>query len=273
MYVPDTPFRLNCDIGERGPDHPTDLELMRWIDIANIACGGHAGDRTSVEVFRTLALERGVTPAAHLSYPDRAGFGRSSMDISIDRLLTSLEEQYALLPEATTIKFHGALYHDSCRRPDLATALAGWLVKAGITTVITMPDSSLAGACAGTGLTIVPEAFAERRYHLDEDTGALTLLNRARPGASIDTVEEALAQATCVFRAGTVTAIVDLDEGTSVEREAPLHAETICVHSDSAIALDLVRKLSEFQRRERAAQQAQQELQAQQAQPPHTVKE
>ncbi len=35
---------INCDIGERGPDHPVDIELMSYIQIINLACGSHAGD-------------------------------------------------------------------------------------------------------------------------------------------------------------------------------------------------------------------------------------
>ena len=61
---------INCDIGERGADHPQDRELMAYIHIANIACGGHAGDETSIEAFRALAEKHEVEVSAHLSYPD-----------------------------------------------------------------------------------------------------------------------------------------------------------------------------------------------------------
>lgn len=37
-------LKINCDMGERGQAHPVDDQLMAMIDIANIACGGHAGD-------------------------------------------------------------------------------------------------------------------------------------------------------------------------------------------------------------------------------------
>ena len=40
-------MKINCDIGERGIDNLTDLALMKLIDIANIACGGHAGDASA----------------------------------------------------------------------------------------------------------------------------------------------------------------------------------------------------------------------------------
>ncbi|MBE0665952.1 MAG: LamB/YcsF family protein, partial [Candidatus Aminicenantes bacterium] len=59
-------MRINCDIGERGHDHPVDRRLMEVIHIANLACGGHAGNSASVQAFRALAEENGVELAAHL---------------------------------------------------------------------------------------------------------------------------------------------------------------------------------------------------------------
>jgi 5-oxoprolinase (ATP-hydrolysing) subunit A len=251
--VPISPrrVRLNCDMGERGPDHPTDRELMRWIDIANIACGGHAGDEASVRAFLELAREHEVTVTAHLSYPDRENFGRKSMDISPSRLRTSLAEQHALLPEIRTVKFHGALYNESCRRDDLAAVLTDWLLRAGITAVVTMPDSALARTCTQAGITVLAEAFAERRYRLDTSTGSLSLVDRDRADASIHTVDEAVHQAEGIIRRGEVTALVDelsagadMDGRSATGRTVSLQVETICIHSDSAIALPLVRELA-----------------------------
>ena len=42
---------VNCDLGERGIAHPIDDQLIKYIDIANIACGGHAGDQQSVDYY------------------------------------------------------------------------------------------------------------------------------------------------------------------------------------------------------------------------------
>ena len=49
---------INCDMGERGPAHPGDLRLLEAVHIANIACGGHAGDAQSARVLlaRCIAL-------------------------------------------------------------------------------------------------------------------------------------------------------------------------------------------------------------------------
>jgi UPF0271 protein len=231
-------IRINCDIGERGGDHPVDLELMKRIHIANIACGGHAGDIDSVAVFRRLALDNGVEISAHLSYPDRGGFGRRSMDMPPDRLLESLDEQHAQIPDAVMVKFHGGLYNDSIVRKDLADALAGWLVRKSIESVITAHDSALAVAARERGLGVIAEVFAERRYRLDSVSNRIRLMERENPMAVIHDVDDAVRQAMTMMRYG----FVDAHDGESV-RKVPVRCETICIHSDSAIALDLAERL------------------------------
>ncbi len=243
-------IRINCDIGERGPDHPVDRELISWIDIANLACGGHAGDPGSVEAFRRLADARGVLVSAHLSYPDRENFGRRSLDIPVARLLESLEEQYTLLPEVTLVKFHGALYNDSCRRADLARDLASWLRGTACRTVITLPDSPLAEACRAVEMGVMAEAFAERRYRTVPGEDRVVLVSRDKPYASIHDLEEATAHAEGIIRRGEVIALEegDPDGEYSRRRTGGLLVDTICIHSDSTIALPLAQRLASLTR-------------------------
>lgn len=234
---------INCDIGERGPDNETDLELMRWIDIANLACGGHAGDYVSVDAFRRLADKNRVIVTAHLSYPDREGFGRKSLGIPVSDLIASLEDQYALLPGVETVKFHGALYNDSCRNDDLARELAAWLARMQCKRVLTLPGSALDGACRAVGIEVLAEAFAERRYLVDPETGTVSLVGRDRPDASIETVEEAVSQAEMIALRGELNVSSRGGSDTTI-RTVPVRADTICIHSDSVIAIPLARKLA-----------------------------
>jgi len=139
---------INCDIGERGPDHPVDRRLMEVVHLASLACGGHAGDAGSVKVFRALAEKNGVRLAAHLSYPDRPNFGRKAMTISGPALLASLEEQLGLLPGVRRVKFHGALYNEASRDAVLAKTLARWLKRAGIREILA-PAGAEITRCAG----------------------------------------------------------------------------------------------------------------------------
>lgn len=239
-------IRINCDIGEREPDNKVDIELMNYIHIANIACGGHAGNEETVSVFRKLARENDVEVSAHLSYPDRANFGRVSMDISIGDLKKSLDEQYKMMPDIKMVKFHGGLYNDCSRDPVLAEHLCQWLVANEIEKIITPDQSELANAVVAGGLSVIPEAFAERRYDYNPETRRLSLVDRRKPYASIHDCSEALEHSANILNKGFLNAITELEDGTIKTDKRSISAETICIHSDSEIALELALKLSEL---------------------------
>ena len=122
-------MKINCDIGERGIDNKVDQQLMTLIDIANIACEGHAGDQDSVDFFRDLAKKNNVLVTAHLSYPDKENFGRLSMEIAQKDLLEFLDQQYSLMSDVKAVKFHGALYNDLNNNVKLANWVFEWLIQ------------------------------------------------------------------------------------------------------------------------------------------------
>src|SRR5947209_715141 len=62
---------LNADLGEIDGD----VALLETITSANIACGGHAGDESSMARALNEARQHMVIVGAHPSYPDRPGFG------------------------------------------------------------------------------------------------------------------------------------------------------------------------------------------------------
>lgn len=231
-------IQINCDIGERGPLHDEDRQLMAFIHIANLACDGHAGDKETVAAFRALAAERGVGISAHLSYPDKPNFGRNTMALPEAELLASLDAQLALLPGVKMVKFHGALYNDACRDAALAGLLAGWLMRNDIAALLAPADSELAAAARRLGVTVLREAFIDRRYAWDADTGHLRLAPR-KGGGVITDVAEALAQADEIIAHGRVN--VSGNPAAPDWRE--IKADTVCLHSDSAIALELAKKL------------------------------
>ncbi len=241
---------INCDIGEQGPLHESDRALMEFIHIANIACDGHAGDKESVAAFRALAEQRGVRIAAHLSYPDKPNFGRACMAISDEDLLAALDAQLALLPGVKLVKFHGALYNQACRDARLAELLAGWLKRAGVSGVLAPADSELCAAVYKLSLAVFREAFLDRRYSYDGTAGHLRLVSRGAGNAIITDVGEALAQAGEITKRGRVN--VSGDPARPAWK--PVKADTVCIHSDSPIALELARKLrAELDQTEKAA--------------------
>lgn len=216
---------INCDIGERGTAHIIDDKLMGMIDIANIACGGHAGDKESVKYYINLAQENHVKITAHLSYPDIANFGRQVLDISDSELLDSLDEQYALISEVKTVKFHGALYNEVNINEHLAKLLLKWLEKHEIKEILT-PSNSLLNTLKST-VKVLHEAFLDRRYIIKDDK--LQLSPRSHPNAVITDPQLALKQ----FK--------EIKSGQLLAQE--LRADTLCLHSDNTHALEILKAI------------------------------
>src|SRR6266508_2176833 len=69
---------LNADLGESfgawriGADDA----LLKLVTSANVACGFHAGDPSTMRAVCASAAARGVAVGAHVGYRDLAGFGR-----------------------------------------------------------------------------------------------------------------------------------------------------------------------------------------------------
>src|SRR6478609_1234756 len=109
---------INCDMGEL-EDAALEAALMEHVTSANIACGGHAGDESTMERTALLALERGVRIGAHPGYPDRANFGRIEMPMTGSEIAQTVFEQIGRLEAVVRrlggkivhVKPHGALYN------------------------------------------------------------------------------------------------------------------------------------------------------------------
>ena len=111
---------LDIDLGEL-PDEPE--ALYACAHLANIACGGHAGDEASMRRAVALCIAHGTRVGAHPSYTDRAGFGRRPMEMAAGDLRTSVAEQCARLlahalrvREVTGVVVRDADAHRTARR-------------------------------------------------------------------------------------------------------------------------------------------------------------
>jgi UPF0271 protein len=87
---------------------------------------------------------------------------------------------------------------------------------------------ALEACCIASNLEVSREAFTDRAY---EPGG--TLRARSLPGALIDDADRAAAQAVEIALHERVT----LADGSSLA----MHADTLCVHSDSPHALEIAR--------------------------------
>ncbi|MGZ3726377.1 MAG: 5-oxoprolinase subunit PxpA [Pseudobdellovibrio sp.] len=231
---------LNLDAGEM-PEALADGSeeaLYQIVSSVNIACGGHAGDESSMKRAVELALKYNLNIGAHPSFPDRQNFGREILQMSHDHLVESLAEQTEALrrivrdfgAKLSHIKPHGSLYNLAARDLNTADAIIEAVRNLGEET---LPIMALAGSpfinwIKQAGLGALEEAFADRRYEAD---GALR--GRKYPDALIKDPHVAAAQALQIVSEGKVTAIT----GEIVK----IHADSICVHGDSPHALPMAK--------------------------------
>lgn len=211
---------LNSDMGEGFGPWPMgdDAALLRIVTSANVACGFHAGDEETMRALWIAAGAGGVVAGAHVSYPDRRGFGRVETGDAVTVIVGDVGEQLRAFAAASGgavphVKPHGALYHRLAADAEAAAAVAELIARDhGGAAVVTLPGSALAHAAAAAGLPVLREAFADRAYGPDGG-----LVPRDRPGAVLDP-DAAAAQALALASGGEF--------------------DTICVHGDGARAIE-----------------------------------
>ena len=234
---------LNCDIGESygAWSMGQDAQVMPWITSANIACGFHAGDFSTMQQTVALAKQHAVAIGAHVSLPDLQGFGRREMKVAPNEAyaltLYQIGALHAFAHAAGTrvahVKPHGALYNMAARDRALADAIARAVHDFDPQLIlIGLANSELPRAGQALGLRVAHEAFADRRY---ESQGSLT--PRREPGAVIEDLNSAVAQAMKIVTKGKV----DIRTGGMLE----LRADTICVHGDRPDAASFAQRLHE----------------------------
>jgi UPF0271 protein len=234
---------LNCDLGESfgiwrlGDDEP----MLDIVTSANVACGAHAGDPSTLRRVCQAAADRGVQIGAQVGYPDLAGFGRRFIDMHLDELrdvvLYQLGALDAFAQVAGTgvayVKPHGALYHACRTHPGHAEAVVAAAHEYDPSmAVLGAPGSALLALADALGMESVPEAFADRAYRADG-----TLLPRTEPGAVVADPAAVASRAVAIAIERKVTTV----DGTLVEVEA----RSICIHGDTPGAVELARAVRE----------------------------
>jgi 5-oxoprolinase (ATP-hydrolysing) subunit A len=235
----DNPVRidLNADLGEGfGVWRLGDDEgLLDVITSANIACGFHAGDPTTMRRVCAVAVDRGVVIGAQVGYRDLAGFGRRRIDMDPEDLAADVLYQLGALDACARaagsgvryVKPHGALYNTALDDRGQAEAIAAAVAAFDRSLpLLALPDSALAAAAHEVGLPVVAEAFADRAYLPNG-----RLVSRAQPGAVIDDPYEVVARAATFALHNRVTAV----DGTVLSVEP----RSLCVHGDTPGAVYL----------------------------------
>ena len=233
----DARIDLNSDVGESfgrwtlGDDDA----VLGLVTSANVACGFHAGDPSTLRRTCARAAEGNVAVGAQVSYPDLAGFGRRFLDVAPAQLADDVVYQIGALDGicrviGTAVRYvkpHGALYNAVVHHEAQAAAVVAAVrdYDAGLP-VLGLPGSALLRAAEAAGLRSVTEFFADRGY-----TPKGTLVPRTEEGALLHEPDEVAARVVRMVTEGVVAAV----DGSDV----PVRAESVCVHGDSPGAVEM----------------------------------
>lgn len=236
-----TAIDLNSDLGEsygawRMGD---DAAMLAVVSSANIACGFHAGDPAGI--YRTVqaAAKNGVVIGAHVSYPDRVGFGRRDLDATPEELIADVIYQIGAIKgvaaaAGTTVRYvkpHGALYNRIAYDAKQGQAVIDG-IKAVDPSLILMglANAPILDLARKSGLAVVAEAFADRAY-----TPKGELVSRREAGSVLHDEKKIADRMVQLAREGTLEAI----DGSTIRIEA----QSICVHGDSPGAVAIAQEI------------------------------
>ncbi len=230
---------LNCDLGE---GMPNDKALMAYISSANIACGYHAGDESTIQRTIEYCLQHKVAIGAHPGFRDRENFGRTEMHLDDDELYDLIADQLVLIQKYCDvmqanlhhIKLHGALYNMSAKSQRMSEVLVRVIKDLNPNLIIyALSGSTTIAQAKRAGLKVANEVFADRTYQEDG-----TLTPRTARHALISDQRESLRQVMQMVKDKSVLSYT----GKSI----PLAVDTICLHGDGVHALPFAKAIHEF---------------------------
>ena len=215
---------LNCDLGE---GIGNDEAIMPYITSANIACGFHAGDEHIMRETLRLARRFGVNVGAHPSWNDRENFGRKEMSASPEEVEALVFEQIQIVAiiareegvSLTHVKPHGALYNQSAKDVELASAIVRATKRISADLILVgLAGSKSLEAGREMGLRVAAEGFPDRGYNVDG-----SLMSRLLPGALIKSPKEVASHAIELVKTGGM--------------------DTLCLHGDHPNAAENAKML------------------------------
>jgi len=218
-----------------------DAGVMPFISSANIACGYHAGNEKTLWDTISLAKENNVAIGAHVSFLDRANFGRSEIVLPVATIYELVIQQLIIIREIADsfemklnhVKPHGALYNMAARDAGIAKAIGEAVRDFDHNLMVYGLSNSLSiKAAKAVGLRTANEVFADRAY-LDDGS----LVPRSQKGALIEDDKKAIEQVLQMIHKKIVI--------TQSGKEIPILADTICIHGDNAHAAVFAKSIYE----------------------------
>jgi 5-oxoprolinase (ATP-hydrolysing) subunit A len=232
-------INLNADMAEGYGAYKIgdDIGILKIIGSANIACGFHAGDATTMRKVIAEAKQNGVTIGVHPGFNDLWGFGRRRIDMRPDDLEYMVAYQIGALQalaaysdvKVTHLKPHGALNNMAAENAEYALAI-GRAIKAVDPKIIyvALAGSEMEKAGRKLELPVAVEGFCDRQY---DDDGNLTSRKIAGsvlkdPAAATKQVIEMVVNNTIISRNG---------------KKIPCKVHSLCVHGDEPTGVTVAR--------------------------------
>lgn len=208
-----------------------DPALMKIIDLANVACGFHAGDPNVLEQTIRLAKENGIKVGAHPGLPDLVGFGRREMKLTPDEVENLIRYQVGALSgflkkydmPLNHIKPHGSLYGMLARDEDLMLGAVKVAKDYGVP-LLGIEGSAHQTVAEREGVGFIGELYVDLDYNGEGGLIILRQPHKTDPAAAAERVRRVLDDG-----------IVLADDGTELD----IRFSSVCVHSDTPNAVEV----------------------------------
>ena len=240
-------IKLNCDMGESfgiwkmGKDE----EIMKYLDMANLACGFHASDALTMSKSVSLAVKYSVEIGAHPGYQDLVGFGRRHISYSLEEIVAIVLYQVGALEafcktynkKVTYVKPHGALYNDMMRDENIfkaiLSAISSYDKNIKLVILSTARNEVYKNIALFYGISLIFEVYADRNY---TDDGFL--ISRVEEDAIINDEMDILERIDTLKQRGYLSSINGM--------HLFLQTDTICVHGDNEKAYEFIKIASKI---------------------------
>ena len=228
-------ININCDLGETSKFCSTENDpiLLGVVNSANVACGYHAGDETTMNKTIVISKKNGVSIGAHPSFNDPENFGRKRINLASKEITKLIIEQINILSniaeknsvKVTHVKPHGALNNMACEDYDLATIIAKSIIQADKNLIFLVPTGSeMEKAGKKLNMKVAAEIFADRNY---EDDG--NLVSRSKQNALITDPEEA--------KKHVIKMVTNQALSCFSGKQISCEIDSVCVHGDGKSAV------------------------------------
>ena len=234
-------ININCDLGESSKLHSTENDplLLEIVNSANIACGYHAGDKSTMEKTIEISEKNNVSIGAHPSFNDPENFGRKRLNLPSNEIKKLIIDQINILSDVannkgtkvTHVKPHGALNNMACEDYNLAKVISEAIIETNKELIFLVPTGSqMEKVGKKLGLKVAAEIFADRNY---EDDG--NLVSRTKNNAMITDPEIAKKHVIKMVE----TQALNCYSG----KQIPCEIDSICVHGDGKSAVSTAKEI------------------------------